>query len=395
MYTKEKFIQLLKIKNILLTIFGVFLLISSTTIFIQLVVYYRENIQTALHAKSMPGVKLTVIIGILSLINAGISKHNIQEANFYSSYFEGSLDGYVLYNDLAEVTGKSKKKIRRQLRTYLKIYMKNYEIQTINYIEQIVLKSKLTECECRQCGGIIEKRAYFTGKCPYCGSSDLFAKILANQKFYRIENTVKDGIKHPEFYVVKNIKTKLAIFAGLLCAGISIVIISLIGCIDTITKYNNKEHLVEVLLSGKSYSSFTLIKAEILKLFISFLILFVAFVILSYFRIRKIGYITTADRMSHQFATCTTPFVEKDRLLVASNHTSPTKILKPVRSAIRRRYLINCTLESHDGQLLVALAKKIIKDQCPTCGAPITGAVDEHYVCQYCRHKIMNVIVKT
>ena len=58
------------------------------------------------------------------------------------------------------------------------------------------------------------------------------------------------------------------------------------------------------------------------------------------------------------------------------------------------RYLRNCCLEMHDEHLKVALAKKIVKDQCPSCGASIVGAADENYVCKYCGNKIMDVVVK-
>ena len=68
--------------------------------------------------------------------------------------------------------------------------------------------------------------------------------------------------------------------------------------------------------------------------------------------------------------------------------------LKKLRNAIRRGYLIHCTLEMHDGEPKIALAKRIVKDQCPYCGASIVGAVDENYVCQYCKNLIMGVVVK-
>ena len=38
--------------------------------------------------------------------------------------------------------------------------------------------------------------------------------------------------------------------------------------------------------------------------------------------------------------------------------------------------------------------KKIVKDQCPSCGAPIVGAVDENYKCSYCGNTIIGVIEK-
>lgn len=68
--------------------------------------------------------------------------------------------------------------------------------------------------------------------------------------------------------------------------------------------------------------------------------------------------------------------------------------MKSIRGALRRRYLINCTLEKHEGVLKVALAKQIVKDTCPFCAGAITGAVDENYRCRYCGNIIMGVICK-
>ena len=68
--------------------------------------------------------------------------------------------------------------------------------------------------------------------------------------------------------------------------------------------------------------------------------------------------------------------------------------VKLVHAAMRRRYLNNCTFEMHEGELKIALAKKIVKDKCPSCGGAITGAVNEHYRCRYCNNLIMDVVVK-
>ena len=116
--------------------------------------------------------------------------------------------------------------------------------------------------------------SYFTGTCPYCKSSDLFAKILTDQRFYSISSDVEKGNQDASFY-----------------------------------------------LSGG----------------------------------RKI---------------------------------------KKVRKAIHKGDLINCTLEVHQKELVVALAKKIVKDKCPSCSGPIVGAVDENYVCNYCGKQIMGVVEK-
>ena len=61
---------------------------------------------------------------------------------------------------------------------------------------------------------------------------------------------------------------------------------------------------------------------------------------------------------------------------------------------MQKGYLKNCILERHSGVLEVALAKKIVKDKCPSCGGPITGASDRDYICQYCGAKIMDVVTK-
>lgn len=116
--------------------------------------------------------------------------------------------------------------------------------------------------------------SYFTGTCPYCKSSDLFAKILTDQRFYSISSDVEKGNQDASFY-----------------------------------------------LSGG----------------------------------RKI---------------------------------------QKVRKAIHKGDLINCTLEVHQKELVVALAKKIVKDKCPSCSGPIVGAVDENYVCNYCGKQIMGVVEK-
>ena len=48
----------------------------------------------------------------------------------------------------------------------------------------------------------------------------------------------------------------------------------------------------------------------------------------------------------------------------------------------------------HDGQLVVALAKMVVKDRCLSCGAPLTGVTDENSRCSYCGNLIMGVLEK-
>jgi hypothetical protein len=86
-------------------------------------------------------------------------------------------------------------------------------------------------------------------------------------------------------------------------------------------------------------------------------------------KIRKLYYISKVKKYSRLFAIYKTPFVKVYDMPDGKNQLGQDKMMKAVRGALRRRYLINC-------------------------GAPIVGAVDEHYKCNYCRNMIMGVIKK-
>ncbi len=395
MYLREKRIRILKVKNVILVVFGLFFVAVSVGVMVSLISFYHDDLETVLKARATPDCVKATILGVIFLLIAGISRRLIGEANIYSSYFEGDLSGYIKYSDLAEVTGKSTGMVKLQLHLFRRIYMKGYELEMVEQTEQVVLNSKKCMCECRHCGASIEKRIYFTGVCPYCGSSDLFAKVLSDSRFYSIRNEMSEGIKNPEFYSLKNIKVKKNLFKLYLCLGASALAIGVLICLENLAAYNNKEYLKEVLLSGKShYSSYELIKAEIMDSIIWGAVLALAFVPVIINRGKKIKYIFVADDCSQYFSQCKTPFVNAENLPVAKNESNRKTGLKLVRGALRQHYLSNCTFEKHDGVLKVALAKKIVKDECPSCGGPIVGAVDEQYQCRYCGTVIMGVVHK-
>lgn len=395
MYLREKRIKILKVKNVILVGFGLFFIAVSVGVMVSLISFYHDDLETVLKARATPDCVKATILGVIFLLIAGISRRLIGEANIYSSYFEGDLSGYIKYSDLAEVTGKSTGMVKLQLHLFRRIYMKGYELEMVEQTEQVVLNSKKCMCECRHCGASIEKRIYFTGVCPYCGSSDLFAKVLSDSRFYSIRNEMSEGIKNPEFYSLKNIKVKKNLFKLYLCLGASALAIGVLICLENLAAYNNKEYLKEVLLSGKShYSSYELIKAEIMDSIIWGAVLALAFVPVIINRGKKIKYIFVADDCSQYFSQCKTPFVNAENLPVAKNESNRKTGLKLVRGALRQHYLSNCTFEKHDGVLKVALAKKIVKDECPSCGGPIVGAVDEQYQCRYCGIVIMGVVHK-
>ncbi len=393
MYLREKRIKILKIKNVILVTLGLFFVASSVLVMVSLISHYHDDLETVLEARATPDCVKDTIIGVIFLLIAGISRHLIGDANIYSAYFEGDLSGYIQYNDLAEVTGKSKGRVKRQLHFFRRIYMKGYELEIVEQTEQVVLNSKKCMCECQHCGASIEKRIYFTGVCPYCGSSDLFAKVLTGSRFYSIRNEMEEGIKNPEFYSLKKLKVRRGLFQFYLCLGASALAIGMIICLGNIVDYNNKEYLKEVLLSGKShYSSYALIKAQIMDNSISGAVLALAFAPVVINRFKKIKYIDCTNDCSQYFSQCKTPFVEAEELPVVKYKANKKRGLKLVRGALRQHYLLNCTFEKHEGVLKVALAKKIVKDQCPSCGGAIVGAVDEQYQCRYCGTVIMGVI---
>lgn len=393
MYIRDKLIKFLKIKNVIFIIAGIFNVAVSAYTLISLFSTYRD-MEIVMEAKAAPGSIMSIKIGIILLIIAVISRHLIGDANFYSSYFEGDLDGYIKYSDLSEVTGKNKYIVMLQLCFFRLIYMKGYTLKFSDDSEQVILNSKKCLCECKNCGAPIEKRIYFTGICSYCGSSDLFARVLTDNKFYSIQNNVSDGVKKPGFYTSKNLTARKVLFPIFLVLGLSVVCILTMMCLDYISKYNDKDYLTEVLLSGKSYSSFELIKREIMDMIIWDIVFIIAFIPLICSIIKKMICVYTADDCSCYFSRCKTPFVDIEKLPIRKNKSSNKRKVKSVNSALRHRYLINCTFEKHDGNLKLALAKKVVKDQCPSCGAPIVGAVDEHYKCKYCDNIIMGVISK-
>lgn len=390
-YIREKIIKFLKIKNAISSVIGIFEIAVSTAVMVSLISYYWGDWETVITAKATPDSVSGFIIGIILFICAFISKNMIHDAYFYSSYFEGDLDGNVKFSDLTAITGKSILSIKIQLLFFRIIYMKNYKFKTVNGVKQIELYSKKCTCQCKNCGAVIEKSVYFTGICPYCKSSDLFAKVLTGNRFYSITNQMSGGRRAPGFYSSKHLKLRKALFTCGLCFGLIVFFIALIACIEQISNYNNKEYLTDVIMSGTSYSSYALIKSEILENIIWLIVLILAMVPLICAMGLRLKDIFTTEACSKFFSKCKTPFMKAANLPVLKNKKHG---IKSVKGAICRHYLLNCSFEKHNGVLKVALARKIVKDECPSCGASIVGAVDENYKCKYCGNLIMDVIHK-
>ena len=390
MYLKEKLIRILKIKNAVLALFTILNLITGVSWELYLVIRYWGDWFTIAHAKATPDFIFWIIAGPVILLIVYISKEWIGDAYFYNGYFEGDLDGTVSDAELAEAIGRNPGMVALQLKLFSILYMKNYT----NKDGKTVLASKTCTCECVNCGAVIEKKMYFTGQCEYCGSSDLRARVISGERFYSISNELKGNSKNYEYYTAKLLKLRRILFPVLMGVSLFFMLVSFGMGTEALSNYNNEEYYRETLLDPEKHlQSFELIRYDLISTIITSAFIFFGLMPLLLNRVIRIRLVMTADAMAKFFSTIKVPFVAASRL-PAEGRLPAKRRLSLVRRAMRKGYLRHCTIEKHNGVMQVALAKKIVKDSCPSCGAPITGAVYSDYVCRYCDRKIMDVVVK-
>ena len=170
-----------------------------------------------------------------------------------------------------------------------------------------------------------------------------------------------------------------------------------------VSNYNNEEYLRETLLSGRSYSSFELIRASMMNVIIFSAFGLVAVGSALVFTFVRMLSIENAQRYARRFAQFPAPFISLPELAQISRANSPLGqssgitpewVYKKIVKSIKEGYLRGCSPEKHGGVLRISLAKQIVKDRCPGCGAPIVGAVTENYACRYCGRIITGVIRK-
>ncbi len=392
MYLKKGVLTALKVKNVLLIAASIFGFILSVPYIASEFSAYSDNIAYALGAKDM-GIAITVIcISIGLLLIAVISMRNIGNASFYSSYFEGDLDGYVTFADLSKVMGKSEGAVYRHLAFYRHFYMQGFEIKASDRGAYVELNSKKCLCECRSCGAHIEKRIYFTGECPYCHSSDLHAKVLSGESFYSVSNELGSAAGRPDFYRSRLLETRRTLYVLLLCVCMFFLIALTGYTLSEIAHYFDKEYQKKILLDPTNHlSSYDLIKGNIRDGIIYGGTVVMILFPLAVMRFKKIMAASSAIYWSTLFAQSQRPFIFMEQIPQLGSGKAK---LNRMRRAIRNGYLKNCTLEVHDGVLMAALAKKTVKDRCLSCGAPLTGVTDENSRCTYCGNLIMGVIEK-
>lgn len=390
MYLHERRMKILNVQNIILYIVGGFLCTAAMFVLLANYIRYADDIELFHRARSTGESVVGLIFGVVALFVAFVSKWLMSEARFYSGYFEMDLDGYISYESLCEVTGKSIVYTKILLSILRVLYMKGFSFENHNKQYQIVLDSKVCICICRSCGAAIEKRIYFTGICPYCNSSDLNAKVLSNQRFYTISTHMSQGSGDPNFYMGKHIHGKRVayIWALVICASLSVI--NFIYSMDRLNVRNDRDYLRKELYS-RGHGNYELIKKDLMDDFVFGFMFFLAFAVLTAFMISKMVRINTATNSAFLFSRQKKPFVNREELNKKLKYKKPFRRL---RKAQKVGYLVKCTFERHDNKMMVALAKQVVKDRCPSCAAPITDAVYEDYVCKYCGNTILGVVEK-
>ena len=59
----------------------------------------------------------------------------------------------------------------------------------------------------------MEKRVYFEGRCPYCGSSDLTAQVVSGQRVYFINDNAGRKPNNPDYYKASSLNAKRIAYA--------------------------------------------------------------------------------------------------------------------------------------------------------------------------------------
>ena len=398
MYLRNKAILFFKIKNVIFNVIGCLWVLVATWNILSLISTYWNDLETVFYANSFWGSVIRLPIAVILLILAGISKRWIGDAVFYSGYFEGNLDGYVSFQELEKTTGSPAWWIQVQLAFFPYVYMKNYKIQSIDNVSTIVLNSKTSTCECRNCGAIIEKKEYFMGSCKYCGSSDLFARVLTQDGFYSISNERAKENHNISFYNKKSYPFLKLLFLVGPMIGVAVIVICLFMSLDNASKVNDedyiKEYQYEMIESGQAPPTAENIQNDLIDLVIMGVMGSIVLTPVVIIGFTRTGSVMALESCGYFFEKCRQPFVNITEVPVVRKKMYPSMGIRAIRRAMRFGYLKNCTLDMNEGNLRVALARKIVKDACPHCNAPIVGAVDANYTCKYCGKTIMGVVEK-
>ena len=310
MYLKNELIQFLKVKNIILLILGVAFTAGSFSAMTQLIVGYSGDWSIIVRAGSFWGSIIFFHIGVLMIACSRISRKLINDAVFFSGYFEGDLNGYVDFAELAEITGKTPAQIQSRIKLLRPLYMQNFRIiQTINYRypEIIELYSKTVTCSCRSCGGWMQKRVYFEGRCPYCGSSDLTAQVVSGQRLYFINDNLSRKPNAPFYYEASPLQSKRISYAVVFGIELFFFLIFLIVFLTMVNNYDNEPYFRDMFKS--SMTSYDLFQSGLLNAIIFFAFALAAIVLTVPITFSRILNLEAAQGYAREFAQWPKPFL--------------------------------------------------------------------------------------
>ena len=395
MYLNDKKIKIIKIICYPLFAFGLLQCVVSLYALISTIVYYFDRLETIAGSPAIVDSVCGLLLATVLLFATGVAFRFISDARFYSSYFEHDLDGKIEYSELSGITGNSIGFISFELSILRSTIMKNFDLKNVGGKNVVELNSKKYTCQCQSCGAAIEKSDYFVGECSYCGSSDLFARVITDDRFYCITRDKTNNPSVAKSYVKGNLEVNLAVYIFMMLASIVLMGINTLYTYSCITRYNDEDYLTEVLLTpGNHLNSFELIRADLMDSMIFGIFLVLGLIPVFVIAVKKLRRCVIAERCAAFLSRVKRPFVKISSLPDLNSWISDKKKMKLVKASVCNGYLRNCTFEKHNNEVVVALSKKVVKDRCPSCGAPITGAVDECYQCRYCGNHIMGVVIK-
>ena len=387
MYIRKRLIAFLKIKNAVLLFFGLFFAFIGAADIISMVLYYRGDMETVINAVSFPGSIVCLFVGAATVLYVILSSIAIKKAMFYGSCFENSLYDSISFSELSGIMGYSSLRVRRELHLLRRIYMCRFVFSFNDDGEYIELYSKKISCSCRSCGAVIEKKEYFAGICPYCKNSDIFASVITDNRAYSISSDTSAERSKRNYYLKKSLPFSMTVFLILSVIFMSAAFIMIFIIIDFSVKYFNTEYLTELIMSGEGYSTIELNQSKILNNIVWFIFFELILLPIAIIALRKCILISRSINIAESFSRSQKPFVYFSSLRLK-------KAPSLVRRSIQSGYLKNCAIEKHIKSMRISLAKKIVRDRCPYCAAPIAGAVNEDYICPYCKNRLINVIAK-
>lgn len=326
------------------------------------------------------------LLGILELWISNWLKSAVLEARFLENVFANDLDGRIDACELSEVMGKDEKRIFNKLERLKNLCMQGFRVNREGKNFCVELESKKTKCICKNCGGEMEKKIYFTGVCPYCGSLDIFAQVISGNKLYSILHT-KNESAESYFYVTSDADESMQRKEILMCmlhAGI--MFFYLVCALLSVSDVMNGEREVSLPIA-----------------FAVFSVPFLFYMLKHYW---NFVYIATARRFSKCAADITEPFISLQVIFVESlrnkynifvsrpKDCSEKKKLKAFREIQKRGYSRNCSLIHTEDGLRIGLKREIKKGVCPMCGSPLTGTLQDQCKCNYCGYVINDAIGK-